>query len=274
MLTNGAYRRSNAPFNKLKRFFNRIGGANKGRRSFKRNANGKQGRIFSKKTPGIRTSTWNQTNNAFNPGAAMFCPVPQKLFISHKYSQDVVLTCGVGGISGTGHIFSLNDLHDPDKTGVGHQPYGFDQLGSLYNRYKVYKTELALDFSSPSNTSSRTYGCYQLLNPSNYSVSTAGLLVEDYQERPRADAIRIVDGTDPTLVNFTTFLPEVVGCKSMMDAQYGDNYTGNTAGGPANQIAVSLNTCNEVGTDSVAISCRVRIVYHCMWYNPKMLAQS
>lgn len=34
--------------------------------------------------------------------------------------------------------FRLNSLFDPDFTGTGHQPYGFDQLTAIYSRYRVY----------------------------------------------------------------------------------------------------------------------------------------
>ncbi len=34
-------------------------------------------------------------------------------------------------------MFSLNGLHDPDITGFGHQPRGFDQLMTLYDHYVV-----------------------------------------------------------------------------------------------------------------------------------------
>jgi len=35
--------------------------------------------------------------------------------------------------------FRLNSLFDPDFTGTGHQPKGFDQLAALYQRYRVYR---------------------------------------------------------------------------------------------------------------------------------------
>jgi hypothetical protein len=37
-------------------------------------------------------------------------------------------------------LFNLNSLFDPDRTGAGHQPLGFDQLSVMYGRYRVIKT--------------------------------------------------------------------------------------------------------------------------------------
>lgn len=242
--------------------------------TYKFNANGRQNKIFSNKTPNLRVTRWNQSGSNFNPRTASFSPVPQEFYTKLAYSESVVLASTIGGLSGAGYIFSLNDLYDPNKTGGGHQPLGFDQLTPLYNRYKVYKTEIAIQFCQPSTAGARSYGAYQILNPSNYGVSTAGLKVEDFQERPRADAIRVMDSDEPSVVSFTVKLPEVIGAAKMTDSQFGDNYSGSDVGDPGNQIAIALHSVNETGTDLVSIACRVKIVYHVWFYNPKMLNQS
>jgi hypothetical protein len=35
------------------------------------------------------------------------------------------------------HHFRTTAVYDPDYTGTGHQPYGFDQHSRLYNHYIV-----------------------------------------------------------------------------------------------------------------------------------------
>lgn len=44
------------------------------------------------------------------------------------------------------YLFNLNSLFDPDRTGTGHQPLGFDQLKTLYNRYRVYKVHYNINW--------------------------------------------------------------------------------------------------------------------------------
>lgn len=41
--------------------------------------------------------------------------------------------------------FRLNSIFDPDQTSTGHQPYGFDQLSSIYARYRVHKTKFSVE---------------------------------------------------------------------------------------------------------------------------------
>jgi hypothetical protein len=196
------------------------------------------------------------------------------MYTTFTYSGGGNITSGIGGIAGTAQKFNLNSMYDPDSTGVGHQPYGFDQLMAIYNRFKVHRVEIALQFYQPSSAGARTFGCYQILNPSNTAATLAGLLIEDFQERPRADAVHILDGDEPTLVNFSINLPEVVGVRNMWDSQFGDNYTGTASGNPGNLIQLALTTANEGGVDSLACGYRIKICYHAMLYNPKLLAQS
>ena len=49
-------------------------------------------------------------------------PVPSRYICKMKYSTNVATD-----INGQ-YIFNLNSLYDPDRTGTGHQPYGFDNL--------------------------------------------------------------------------------------------------------------------------------------------------
>lgn len=60
--------------------------------------------------------------------------VKAKLAYSTAINIDPGLsTCGV-------HVFAANGLHDPDITGIGYQPTGFDQYMALYNEYVVTKS--------------------------------------------------------------------------------------------------------------------------------------
>jgi len=77
-------------------------------------------------------------------------PFPIRWNRTLRYSQLLTLTAGASGLFGTEQIFRLNSLFDPDLTGVGHQPYGYDSLAALYYRYKVNAVRVCLRFSDPS----------------------------------------------------------------------------------------------------------------------------
>ncbi len=59
-----------------------------------------------------------------------------RLPIKFKYQTSGTLNPGVAGVAAI-QVMTANGLYDPDITGVGHQPRGFDQIMALYNHYTV-----------------------------------------------------------------------------------------------------------------------------------------
>lgn len=53
-----------------------------------------------------------------------------------RYSTNISINAAASA-SPTEHTFRANSLFDPDLTGVGHQPYGFDQKMLFYNHFTV-----------------------------------------------------------------------------------------------------------------------------------------
>lgn len=56
-------------------------------------------------------------------------------------------TLSPGSLTGT-YVFSGNSLFDPNVTGVGHQPRGYDQLMSMYDHYVVHGATMTVTFSN------------------------------------------------------------------------------------------------------------------------------
>jgi len=61
---------------------------------------------------------------------------------SLRYSDSFQLTTTAGAVST--YVFAVNGLYDPNITGTGHQPMGFDQLMIFYNHYCVAKCKVSL----------------------------------------------------------------------------------------------------------------------------------
>lgn len=74
-------------------------------------------------------------------------PFPSSLLTKHVYSDTgFFLTPAVGNNYNPYHNFSHNSPFDPDVTGVGVQPYYFDQLSALYNRYHCFASKIKIWF--------------------------------------------------------------------------------------------------------------------------------
>ncbi len=93
-------------------------------------------RVFKKgvRRPNARTSNV-QTPFLHSTQLKMNAPLPRKLNATFYYAEELTLDPGVSVTDV--HVFSLNGMFDPDITGTGHQPRGFDQLMPLYDHYTV-----------------------------------------------------------------------------------------------------------------------------------------
>lgn len=74
-------------------------------------------------------------------------PIPKKFVAKLKYYQKVSINPGAAGIPGV-HIFRGNSLFDPDFTGVGTQPRGFDQFMTMFDHYVVIGSKITVRFSA------------------------------------------------------------------------------------------------------------------------------
>ncbi len=61
--------------------------------------------------------------------------LPMKAKGTLNYADSKVLTAGVS--AATSNVYRVNSLFDPDYSGTGTQPVGFDNWALLYGRYRV-----------------------------------------------------------------------------------------------------------------------------------------
>ncbi|WP_445779482.1 hypothetical protein, partial [Shewanella sp.] len=67
-----------------------------------------------------------------------FNPFPATMVARLTYSA--VINIDANTVSPGYHLFRANGIFDPDYTGIGHQPYGRDTYASIYNHYRVLKS--------------------------------------------------------------------------------------------------------------------------------------
>lgn len=90
------------------------------------------------------------------------------------------------GVAGT-YTFSANGLYDPNISGTGHQPYGFDQLMALYNHYTVLGARIKI---TPINGSANLYYTLgiKLCDTTQLNSSTPDYIMEQPGFRKRVVA--------------------------------------------------------------------------------------
>lgn len=63
------------------------------------------------------------------------------------YFSERVALVGALGVIDT-HYFRTNDVYDPDATGTGHQPIGFDQAMLFWEQFCVFSAKISVTFFS------------------------------------------------------------------------------------------------------------------------------
>jgi hypothetical protein len=67
------------------------------------------------------------------------------------YEPNLSLTMPLAGTVGA-YVFAANGIFDPNITGTGHQPMGFDQMMSLYNQCTVVRSSCSVSFEPSWNS--------------------------------------------------------------------------------------------------------------------------
>lgn len=76
--------------------------------------------------------------------------VPDRYMCKLRYVS--VEPTRLGGAAQNAIDFSGNSAYDPDVTGVGHQPNGFDQFTALYDKYRVMGSSIKIWFVANEST--------------------------------------------------------------------------------------------------------------------------
>lgn len=72
-------------------------------------------------------------------------PYGKSKLMKFRYAEQVTIDPGAGGLIGD-YIFNANSMYDPNLTGTGHQPMGFDQWTPFFNHYVVTACKITAHF--------------------------------------------------------------------------------------------------------------------------------
>lgn len=189
-------------------------------------------------------------------------PIPQRYITKMKYSETITTSAVFGA-----YAMNLNSLWDPNSSGVGHQPYGYDQLAVLYNRYRVVSCGYRLNLA----VGSATTPVILTAMPSNTVVTASS--ASEIRENPRAKYITQNPGASSMVLHNKCYIPSLVG---RTKAQYmaDDRYQATTVDSP-NELAI-LNIQTFSGSDVAAPSVQVQVVMEFLveFFDIKSLGQS
>ena len=180
------------------------------------------------------------------------------------YADTFLLNPGALGNVAT-QIFRLSSIHDPDFTGVGHQPLGHDQLEPLFERYQVWKVDFEIEGLSLDNQPQGF--AYRISDDSTTSTDPRVVL-----ENGNGEFTLIGSDQDHKSYRGSIMLNTVhgIGYKQYMA---NDDYGAAFGANPLESAYLHINV-DGCGTDTNGLRLRVRLTYHVKLMGSKLTALS
>jgi hypothetical protein len=146
------------------------------------------------------------------------------------------------------YIYRLNSVFDPDETGVGGQPAGFDQLKTLYGRYRVMAVEARVSLAC------MTSGAAAFLAVAPVDNAALGSIAEDVACLRHAMSAEAANGSKLAVIKKLWHIGELLGYsdESMLA---NSNMDGAVTGNPAFQqhMLVCFETTGATDTCELEI---------------------
>lgn len=193
-------------------------------------------------------------------------PIAQRTIVRMKYAEQVSMSAS-GGIPAK-QLFNLNSIYDPNRTGLGHQPYGHDTFQGLYNRYRVISVSWNITIQSVASEIITL--CVLPCNEENSTLS-----LELMRESPRCRYIVQGCGAGQTTrtLKGRISLPSLVG---RTRAQYmaDDRYQSQFANSPSELAVLHCFAGNTGGSITGPCVMSVVLTYTVECFDPHQLSQS
>ncbi len=156
-----------------------------------------------------------------------------------------------------------NSVFDPDKTGVGHQPLGFDQYVGFYNRYRVHKSAITIELISS------TLSCHIVATPTTTSSSPPDLATA--LESPYTMSMPISSSVFRNIKTRAISTRKIWGMESItQDDLYQALYTSD----PVRLWLWKLQAETLDGASAGSLRVNIRVTYYVEFFERSVLTQS
>lgn len=206
-----------------------------------------------RKTYGRRKQPTTLINRSLTPFASRF-------ITRMKFSQIALFST----TNGYTQVMNLNSVYDPNRTGIGHQPYGFDQLSAIYNRYRVIACSYVVH--AYNGTTPIRFGVL----PSNEIPAIGDM--NEVCENPRSRfAIQLPNGSTQA-VKGSVSIPALMG---RTKAQYmaDDRFQAAVTANPA-ELALLNIYAQSLANVNVDVNVTVTLQYTVEFFDPHPIDQS
>lgn len=199
-------------------------------------------------------------------------PGPAPAAIAHRKLRycETIHPSAQAPSTGFNHVWRLNGAYDPNESGAGHQPLGWDQMDAFYNRYRVVGATITAEVCNrdTTNTTWRTVCGISITPTTTFKGTTSG--PDACQEQPYT-VYRTLGSPDQAagklkivrkLPNFKPYF----GDSYLTD----DSYSALMSAVPNNEIhAIFWARPSDPANGSVSMTVNFTITYDVIFFDPK-----
>lgn len=246
----------------------RLGSMAKSRRSRKRGRKAGTLTVVRSKpsTNPYRMSRWRATPN-IGLSLPLNAPVSRILKTKLVYFERASLDPGLGGIAAD-YVWRLNSLYDPNLTGTGHQPAGFDQLMALYKYYAVVAAHAHVTFQSADPDNESLVMCH--VNTLSTALTDCQAAIENgrtnFQVIGKEGSSR-----DITEMILSVSIPQETSSRDVLDNQ---ELWGTQSTDPTNIVYLHTTAQPNSSNNASVIGLYVAITYTAYFFEPRTVASS
>lgn len=190
----------------------------------------------------------------------------------HKYFDTVTMIPGTTS-SLEQYTFGLNNLYDPNVTGAGHQPYGFDQMCTFFKHYCVVGAKITVNFMLSSGFNEDAFVAIVHDADSTFDYSTSVIAgTQHIIEAKRGPYGFLTTTNDKKQLSLNWSLRKNEGVSKPAQAI---DWAGDSSSAPIQQALAHVVIGPALdGTSIGTVKCQVQIDYLTLWTDPIVFAQS
>lgn len=191
-------------------------------------------------------------------------PIPQRSIVRHKYATSINTLAGSGL-----YYFNLNSMYDPDRSGIGHQPYGRDTFATLYGQYRVIGCKYTVEVSS----NSATILVGTLVSNDQFVYTAVGGDFNELKEQPRARFVTQAPGSPIKKIHGYADCASILG---RTKAQYmsDENTAAQVNNNPSENCILTIATATVAGVPQTGASVMLMLEYIVEWFDVNALTPS
>lgn len=183
---------------------------------------------------------------------------PDTLRTTVRYCDVKLLTSTASGVAQ--HAWRMNSLFDPDFTGIGHQPYFYDQFAGVYSTYAVVKSKLIVKYSLIANTISTAQPsgpCIIGLKTDDDGVASGTLTTAMEAGSSKTDILNNALGGN----NVKTLSVDYIPMRDLDTDHNDDSLTTAVTTNPARPWFGTMFVCEQGLASPTTVVCKVEMIF-------------